>query len=777
MQLFAYTPRSALRFRLVIGCLAAALAPLGSSPVSAQAVGYELLPTGEYVWWNDAFGLEDGLLYGGRFAFTFGPRVALEPFGFFRNNVEADPARIDGDSALFAGLASRELDLRHLGATVRVDLANGDVVPFLRLGGGVLRLEPENADEADQISLIGGGGIRFGLAGLAAELFAEDVAFRINRFRLFGGVGEDPDVDDLRHNVVAGAALKIPLGGGFGEVSEMSGLQGAAIPIEPFVGRLDYDSDLGLDEQTLVGARAGIDLSSLFGLRGYYWRGINDDFDDFQEVQSYGGEARFQLNAGPGLNPYVVAGAGRLNYGDGFEPADGATAPEDKTALVLGGGVNVALSERLRLVLGARDYIFDANQEFEDVRSTDDLLHNLLLSAGLGFSVGGSTPTAQRFQDPERERELRRLEQETERLRQQNQRLREQAAQQGRQVMVDTVVQVDTVRLGAAAMQVDTVVVTDEQGRQVRREVVRAAPEARQTRAMAADGRSITVPVPMTGEVYLRYGTPGGVTTGATRAGATLVAAPRLSAAEVRALVREEVRREGPEGEDVDTELLERRIAERIADRLEGRFDSLQDDDPMRLRTPLRSYDRDEQGLDAGALARLNALEQRLLDRIDQAFGEADYVPRPRPLRAARPAAVAPAAPEGREIRVCILQGGELQTVSATYRPATGDTVAMSGGRERAFAEAYPSERGYATRTGWFMNNRPVSFMDRSYVRVGLTRIIPSEELIRIGEYQGVPLFGEARTGSPPEVLYVPVRPGCEFQPFGLEETVRSPRG
>ena len=773
MQLFAHTSRSALCFRLVIGCLAAALAPLGSSPLSAQAVGYELLPTGEYVWWNDALGLEDGLLYGGRFAFTFGPRVALEPFGFFRNGLTADPAEIDGDSALFAGLASRELDLRHLGATVRVDLANGNVVPFLRLGGGVLRLEPENVDEADQISLIGGGGIRFGLAGLAAELFAEDVAFRVNRFRLFGDVGEDPDADDLRHNVVAGAALKIPLGGGFGEVSEMGGLQGAAIPIEPFVGRLDYDSDLGLDEQTLVGARAGIDLSSLFGLRGYYWRGINDDFDDFQEVQSYGGEARFQLNAGPGLNPYVVAGAGRLDYGDGFEPAEGTMAPENKTALILGGGVNVGLSERLRLVLGVRDYIFDANQEFEDVRSTDDLLHNLLLSAGLGFSLGGSTPTAERFQDPERERELRRLEQETERLRQQNQRLREQAAEQGRQVVVDTVVQIDTVTV--------TETVTDEQGRQVRREVRRVAPETRRVvegGTVAGDGRSITVPVPTTGEVYLRYGAPGGVRTGATPLGAAPAAAPRLSAAEVRALVRDELRRESPEGENVDTELLERRIAERIAERLEGRFDALGDDeDLLRLRTPLRSYDRDEEGLDAVALARLDALEQRLMDRIDRAFGETDYEPRPRPLRPTRPAPAAPAAPEGREIRVCILQGGELQTVSATYRPASGDTVAMRGGRERAFADAYPVGREYAARTGWFMNNRPVSFMDRSYVRVGLTRIIPSEELIRIGEYQGIPLFGEARTGAPPDVLYVPVRPGCEFQPYGLEETVRSPRG
>ena len=448
MNLIVRTPRHAIWFRRVVGLFFfLAAVPLLTDSLSAQAVGYNLVPTGEYIWWDSDLGLEDGILYGGRVGLTFGPLVSLQPFYLVRANLEADPLGIDGGD-IFAGAEARDLDLRHVGANVQFNLGRGDVYPFVRLGGGILRFDPEEGEEADQITLLGGAGLRFGFSGLKAELFAEDLAFRINRNRLFGPMGEDPEADDLRHNIVAGAGVTLPLGGGFGEVSEMGGLQGAAIPIEPFVGRLDYDSDLDRDEQNLVGARAGIDFNSLFGVRGYYWRGINDDFDDFQEVQSYGGEARFQLNAGPGISPFLVAGAGRLDYGNDFEVPEGAMAPEDKTVLILGGGASIGLNERLRLNLGARDYIFDANQEFEDVRSTDDLLHNLLLSAGLGFSVGGSTPTAERFQDPERERELRRLEQETERLRQQNQRLREQAAEQGRQVVVDTVVQVDTVRLG-----------------------------------------------------------------------------------------------------------------------------------------------------------------------------------------------------------------------------------------------------------------------------------------------------------------------------------------
>ena len=160
--------------------------------------------------------------------------------------------------------------------------------------------------------------------------------------------------------------------------------------------------------------------------------------------------------------------------------------------------------------------------------------------------------------------------------------------------------------------------------------------------------------------MYLRYGTPGGVRTGTGFAGegtqglsanqirqlireemmargtmrvAPEMAGPGLSAAEIRALVREEVERERPRGadEDVDAELLERRIADRVAERLERRMNDLEDEDSerrllleeQRLRERdllLRRDLDDEEDIDAGALeARLDALEERLENRIDEA--------------------------------------------------------------------------------------------------------------------------------------------------------------
>jgi hypothetical protein len=49
-------------------------------------------------------------------------------------------------------------------------------------------------------------------------------------------------------------------------------------------------------------------------------------------------------------------------------------------------------------------------------------------------------------------------------------------------------------------------------------------------------------------------------------------------------------------------------------------------------------------------------------------------------------------------------------------------------------------------------------------------------ELARTGEYQGVPVFAEAGMARP-DVVYVAVRPGCEFQPYQTEVKAGGVRG
>ncbi|HYW05999.1 MAG TPA: hypothetical protein VE913_03530, partial [Longimicrobium sp.] len=63
------------------------------------------------------------------------------------------------------------------------------------------------------------------------------------------------------------------------------------------------------------------------------------------------------------------------------------------------------------------------------------------------------------------------------------------------------------------------------------------------------------------------------------------------------------------------------------------------------------------------------------------------------------------------------------------------------------------------------------------YVKYGLPRVLGVSEVSRVGEFQGVSLFAETGMTGRPEVIYVLVRPGCEFQPYNIEIKASGVRG
>lgn len=383
-----------------------AVAVLAAAPVAAQVggVSYTLSPTYNIVRWDEKLGLEDTELYGGRLGMNFGRYFGLQGYYLTRSNVNSEVGKLGFQDGAGAPLLDREFDLENYGADLVLSLSRGPIIPFVKAGGGVLRLDGTGTDPLSQINLKVGGGVRFGISRMQAEVYVEDSAFRIDRTRLGTAVHDtppvpaDPEANDLRHNLSLGAGLTFFLGGqdsrGETELDRaiadryQSGLRGLSVLIEPFVGRVDFDDKVGLPNQELIGLRSGLDLGRLVGIRGYYWRGVNKDFDDTQDVQSYGGEAQFNLSAGRGAVPYVVAGVGQLDFMDDFRDPQGMPR-DDKTMLILGGGVGFTVGSRLRLDVSARDYILSEAVPAEDVATTDELFSNWMFSAGIRFSLGG----------------------------------------------------------------------------------------------------------------------------------------------------------------------------------------------------------------------------------------------------------------------------------------------------------------------------------------------------------------------------------------------------
>ncbi|HET7273913.1 MAG TPA: hypothetical protein VFI91_01970 [Longimicrobiaceae bacterium] len=172
------------------------------------------------------------------------------------------------------------------------------------------------------------------------------------------------------------------------------------------------------------------------------------------------------------------------------------------------------------------------------------------------------------------------------------------------------------------------------------------------------------------------------------------------------------------------------------------------------------------------------AFTGRLVAGLKFAFGGAEPVVVPVPVTPTPPPPPAPAPPPPpaeRDIRVCVIEGPAIVDVDAVYVPATGDTVVVVDGVRRPFSEAYPAVApAYAASTTWFINNDSIQVMDNDYVKFGVTRVVPATRLQRVGAYEGVGIFAETGAETPQQILYVPVRPGCEFQPYQLREAIRA---
>ena len=525
-----------LRYGVVVVVVAGA-----PTAATAQDLRYSLTPTAQQVTWDDALGLDNSLLYGGRLGVVFGRRIELQ--GFYLTNQGAD-ARIRD---LYDRLDVTErppqnpgLGVQNYGAAVVYNFAVGGFTPFLRGGGSVLRFEPEGARASDRIAVSYGGGLRFGKpGGLRFNVFAEDLRFRVDRTLLLAlptpAAGAlpvvDADADKLRSNLTYGAGLSVPLGGGAATYDDTPQYQlgNVALPVDVFVGRHQFAGASGLPRQNLVGVRTGIDFGPLVGLRAFYWQGVNDDFDARQGVRGYGAEAQFALNAGPGFNPFLLAGAGQIDFGSSYDrvgtggATGGATgsatvaAPEDQTALILGGGVKVPVGTRFTLTGAARNYLAAVDGRTEDVSERSQLRSNWQYSVGLSLGLGGrgtrrrEAPAARRdtvFVDRTTGRTVERPDTAVARA---SERLAGGAATIERYVVT---ARGDTVR-GAA---IDSVLAADRGARLVEVRAVTGAVTGEGTGAATgyASGRTVTVPVPTEGEIIVRYGpqrAPAPVTT------------------------------------------------------------------------------------------------------------------------------------------------------------------------------------------------------------------------------------------------------------------------
>lgn len=550
-------------------------------PATAQFrdIGYTLEPTVSRTFEADNAAYQDAPLYGGALGLSFGRYLELSTEYVANTGLTASFSNVEG----LVGLLDRNLDVRRYGGRLRVNLYNRRVIPYLTAGSGVLRLDPENVDASSTIYALAGGGITFSVRDrYRLSLSGEVQQYRYDPVATFLPSGEQRQ-NQMQTVVVPAlnASVSLFLGGrsldaptavdrALQEQFGSSIFKSLRLFATPFAGRIEFNDALGFPkDQNLTGINAGVELGPYVGLRGFYWRAKKGDavLDElsggFEDLQMYGGELRLRLNAeiGRGFVPYAVLGGGYLDVMSGYDEAlpTEATAPDDRFFSTLGGGLEVPLTQSVKISGGLRS-VFMGNPNAEALGDPGTVYGSLMYTAGVEFRLGGGPDAPER---PGREPLLDRLRSD-----------REARAP----LPDDRQAAIDSLERDLARLRGDD-------------------PSAADSRSNVS-GETMTLPVPEQGEIYIRFGDPVG--TGPATARRDTLTGPQtvrasemaqvlqqalrqrsaadsaLTASDIDRIVRQSMRRAGDEDARTRAQTQQEREMERMAEEIDRLRDRLE---------------------------------------------------------------------------------------------------------------------------------------------------------------------------------------------------------
>ncbi|MDX1495594.1 MAG: hypothetical protein R3253_16115, partial [Longimicrobiales bacterium] len=309
-----------------------------------------------------------------------------------------------GDTDYDGGNAEENvLDASVISTGVGLRIGDSRVAPILVGTGGILGMSPDGRDDLKQVFVGYGGGVDARIRPwLNGQLLVEDLRFRIDRSTLAGdsqgsGVAPDDDRAASRRSTALTLSFGARLGGGRPsaranaldqDMTRAYSGDGLMVRAEVNGGVLRFDKALLLPERPYFGVRGGLDFGPFFGLRGSYARGAQRDLAGFVGMTSWAGEAQFNVGRITDWSTHLLLGFGQITFDSGFLDESGSR-PDDQNALILGAGVGIPVGSRTQLLVSLRDHITTVG-EISGVSTPDDLRHNFGLTAGVSFLVRGS---------------------------------------------------------------------------------------------------------------------------------------------------------------------------------------------------------------------------------------------------------------------------------------------------------------------------------------------------------------------------------------------------
>lgn len=415
--------------KLVLAVAGLMASTLAGSNANAQVrdVSVMVSPYASYNWWNSNIALKNSPFVGARVGFGFGPffeiRANYEQSINLKNALQDKDWNPLNEEAL-QKLEGMDMTISRVGGEAKVNLlGNSAVTPYLTAGAGVQVLDynpfkVENKDaiieeakvKDKQLYYTLGAGVKLRITDrMAFSMEARNLGFNMNANNSFiNHYGDMKDLDKKKYgNWSALASFDFYLGGNAapgthqlgGRYASLfsDGFRGMKFVLEPGVQYVDFRNKTGLSDQWFLGGSAGVDFSSLVGLRAFYYQATKEpnklSFDFNKDLKMYGANFIARLNYPRGIVPYLRFGAGYLDRNNLIESGNKEEAKKNFKSHdlfgMLGAGIEIPISRWFALFGNADALLMTANnQKVESVSTPEDIAVNIGYTAGLRINLG-----------------------------------------------------------------------------------------------------------------------------------------------------------------------------------------------------------------------------------------------------------------------------------------------------------------------------------------------------------------------------------------------------
>lgn len=166
--------------------------------------------------------------------------------------------------------------------------------------------------------------------------------------------------------------------------------QSGSFPLEVNGGYIDFTENSEFRDTYYVGAATGINFTDNAGIRGYYWKALDDgSFTDLDKLEIYGAETKVKAPITRHFKPYLVVGGGIMKPYGNYMGKNNQIVTKDKFFGNAGAGIDLSFINFLSVTAYARTMI----SEFSQLNNVDNIVDQKIdaswnYGASINFNIG-----------------------------------------------------------------------------------------------------------------------------------------------------------------------------------------------------------------------------------------------------------------------------------------------------------------------------------------------------------------------------------------------------